>query len=59
MEKYIENLKLEDDVETGIESILRSLKENKFNITDEININWPNNPEKTFKVIWYGWQRLL
>ncbi len=53
MEKYIENLKLEDDVEIGIESIFRSLKEKKFNITDEININWPNNPEKTFKVIWY------
>ena len=53
MERHIEGLQVDNDVEKVINQALKVLKENNFNISEEIKLEWPKNPENIFKIIWY------
>ena len=54
MNKYFEDLTLENDVEIVMQKALNSLKNNnKIKLSEDIDIDWPNNPEHIFKTIWH------
>ncbi len=54
MDKYINNLKIDEEVNNKIDEAINLIKKDKLNIIEIEEIKWPNDPVDIFKTLWYA-----